>query len=185
MICKRCEKSRIQLDGTLAVEEAERAIRAWCKKHIGEELPVTCSKDPGMIELWDDRTFNPRTSLLKPMDIFPTDRRFLGQLNDRLVLAYANAEGHIYVPEMILIVGYFDIIDVKTVRMLIKARAEYGTVTCAVYLDGKKKLCNSVVERIEVLQEFQCVDEVIAIVPGDEDRLMATCDGYIQWEASE
>ena len=33
----------------------ERCIRAWCKKHIGQELSVTCKKDFGMIELWDDR----------------------------------------------------------------------------------------------------------------------------------
>src|SRR5271169_615604 len=37
------------------VGRVERSIRAWCKKHIGQELPVTCRKDFGMIELWDDR----------------------------------------------------------------------------------------------------------------------------------
>lgn len=31
------------------------AIRAWCKEHIGCELPITCEKDYNMIELWDDR----------------------------------------------------------------------------------------------------------------------------------
>lgn len=30
-------------------------IQAWCKQHIGQELEVTCAKDYGMIELWDDR----------------------------------------------------------------------------------------------------------------------------------
>lgn len=36
--------------------EAERAaIQDWCEKHIGQRLAVTCSKDFGMIELWDDR----------------------------------------------------------------------------------------------------------------------------------
>ena len=30
-------------------------IHAWCLTHIGELLPVTCSKDFGMVELWDDR----------------------------------------------------------------------------------------------------------------------------------
>lgn len=30
-------------------------IHAWCREHIGVELPVVCSKDYGMIELWDDR----------------------------------------------------------------------------------------------------------------------------------
>ena len=30
-------------------------IRKWCRKYVGCELPVTCKKDFGMIELWDDR----------------------------------------------------------------------------------------------------------------------------------
>jgi hypothetical protein len=30
-------------------------IKKWCLKHIGCELPITCVKDYGMIELWDDR----------------------------------------------------------------------------------------------------------------------------------
>jgi hypothetical protein len=30
-------------------------IQEWCKEHIGQVLPVTNEKDPGMIELWDDR----------------------------------------------------------------------------------------------------------------------------------
>lgn len=30
-------------------------VEAWCLQHIGQILPVTCSKDYGMIELWDDR----------------------------------------------------------------------------------------------------------------------------------
>jgi hypothetical protein len=35
--------------------EAEAAIQAWCRTHLGVALPVTCMKDFGMIELWDDR----------------------------------------------------------------------------------------------------------------------------------
>jgi hypothetical protein len=31
------------------------AIKQWCKKHIGEYLPVTCVKDLDCIEFWDDR----------------------------------------------------------------------------------------------------------------------------------
>lgn len=30
-------------------------IEEWCRKHIGETLPVTNMKDFGMIQLWDDR----------------------------------------------------------------------------------------------------------------------------------
>jgi hypothetical protein len=31
------------------------AIKAWCEKHIGQELAVTDRKDFEMVELWDDR----------------------------------------------------------------------------------------------------------------------------------
>ena len=27
----------------------------WCQAHLGRVLPVTCVKDFGMVELWDDR----------------------------------------------------------------------------------------------------------------------------------
>ena len=30
-------------------------IENWCLEHIGQALPVTCSKDFGMIALYDDR----------------------------------------------------------------------------------------------------------------------------------
>lgn len=30
-------------------------VEQWCLKYLGTILPVTCSKDFGMIELWDDR----------------------------------------------------------------------------------------------------------------------------------
>lgn len=32
-----------------------QAIQEWADKHIGVGLAVTCQKDYGMIELWDDR----------------------------------------------------------------------------------------------------------------------------------
>jgi hypothetical protein len=37
------------------VTAVEECIRQWCEKHVGRALPVTCCKDYGMIELWDDR----------------------------------------------------------------------------------------------------------------------------------
>lgn len=43
--------ARVATGNTLAVA----AIEAWCQEHIGRVLPVTCRKDYGMIELWDDR----------------------------------------------------------------------------------------------------------------------------------
>ena len=35
--------------------EAAKVIRGWCKRYIGAVLPITCIKDYGMIEIWDDR----------------------------------------------------------------------------------------------------------------------------------
>lgn len=35
--------------------EVEQAVKAWCKRHIGQELAVTCVKDYDMTELYDDR----------------------------------------------------------------------------------------------------------------------------------
>lgn len=37
------------------VENVRAHIEAWCVRHVGRVLPVTCQKDYGMIELWDDR----------------------------------------------------------------------------------------------------------------------------------
>lgn len=34
---------------------AVRAIQRWCLEHLGQALIVTCVKDYGMIELYDDR----------------------------------------------------------------------------------------------------------------------------------
>jgi hypothetical protein len=34
---------------------ARQVIEDWTEKHIGTALPVTCMKDFGMVELWDDR----------------------------------------------------------------------------------------------------------------------------------
>ncbi len=42
-----------------------RVIEDWCEQHIGQRLRVTCQKDFGMIELWDDRAVQviPNTGL--------------------------------------------------------------------------------------------------------------------------
>lgn len=42
-------------------------IGLWCKKHLGRVLPVTCTKDYQMIELWDDRAVGviPNTGKIK------------------------------------------------------------------------------------------------------------------------
>lgn len=36
-------------------KQAGNAILSWCKEHIGIPLPITCVKDYGMVEFWDDR----------------------------------------------------------------------------------------------------------------------------------
>lgn len=40
--------------GTINAEVVE-ALDDWMVKHVGQYLPITCSKDFDMIELWDDR----------------------------------------------------------------------------------------------------------------------------------
>jgi len=37
------------------VEPARQAIQAWCLKHLGTTLPVTCEKDQRMFLFYDDR----------------------------------------------------------------------------------------------------------------------------------
>lgn len=41
--------------GVNDVEKQRAEIEAWCVTHLGITLPVTCSKDYEMVELWDDR----------------------------------------------------------------------------------------------------------------------------------
>lgn len=51
--------ARVYDDGTIAgghrATLARGYIRDWCWRELGFELPITCQKDFGMIELWDDR----------------------------------------------------------------------------------------------------------------------------------
>lgn len=52
---------------------AERALAMmvifnWCEEHIGQILPVTCIKDFGMIELWDDRAIQVVPNMGEPLD---------------------------------------------------------------------------------------------------------------------
>ena len=37
------------------VDTITKMIQDWCEEHVGARLPVTCKKDYGMVELWDDR----------------------------------------------------------------------------------------------------------------------------------
>lgn len=47
--------------------DAARAIRAWCQKHLGRVLPITCVKDYAMVELWDDRAVQVRANTGEPV----------------------------------------------------------------------------------------------------------------------
>ena len=55
----RIMTARVYTDGTPArnsdAETSRDRIAEWCIEHLGFRLPVTCTKDYGMIELWDDR----------------------------------------------------------------------------------------------------------------------------------
>ena len=37
------------------VEAITKMIQDWTETHLGKRLPVTCKKDYGMVQLWDDR----------------------------------------------------------------------------------------------------------------------------------
>lgn len=47
------------------------AIQQWCEEHLGEVLPVTCEKDYGMVELWDDRAVQVEANTGRRMDGVP------------------------------------------------------------------------------------------------------------------
>lgn len=48
-------------------DEAEISfIQDWAEKHIGHRLAVTCQKDYGMVELWDDRAVRVRANHGEP-----------------------------------------------------------------------------------------------------------------------
>lgn len=47
--------ARVAETNPIRLRKVTMAIREWCYKHIGQELPVTNCKDYGMIDLYDDR----------------------------------------------------------------------------------------------------------------------------------
>lgn len=49
-------------------ERQQQAIRIglWCKMHLGQMVPVRCSKDFSMRELWDDRAIQVQTNTGRP-----------------------------------------------------------------------------------------------------------------------
>lgn len=63
--------ARASHDGTsprlLEAIEAHRVIAEWCIKHLGYVLPITCTKDFAMIELWDDRAVQVEPNTGRPI----------------------------------------------------------------------------------------------------------------------
>lgn len=61
-------------------QDVVRHIEAWCLKHVGQVLPVTCVKDFSMDELWDDRAVqvlsNTGLTFRHPVPIWKMWRRF-------------------------------------------------------------------------------------------------------------
>ena len=54
--------SKTTRDTTKDVEQQRIAIENWCSKYLGRRLEVTCEKDYGMIQLWDDRAVTVQTN---------------------------------------------------------------------------------------------------------------------------
>lgn len=59
----RIVTARASAPDTQVLAQQVAMIADWCREHLGEILPVTCTKDLRMIELWDDRavTVEPNT----------------------------------------------------------------------------------------------------------------------------
>jgi len=51
----------------------ERLIKKWSKEHLGQELEVTCVKDLGMIELWDDKAMRVELNTGKLISLRPEE----------------------------------------------------------------------------------------------------------------
>lgn len=49
--------------------QAAVCIQDYCHEHIGVVLPITCVKDYGMVELWDDRAVQVHPNLGTPVDL--------------------------------------------------------------------------------------------------------------------
>ena len=63
--------ARVSHNGTpeRMVEAQHALIRVmdWCEQHFGRTLPVTCTKDFAMVELWDDRAVQVHANIGEPV----------------------------------------------------------------------------------------------------------------------
>jgi hypothetical protein len=51
-----------------SADDIRSIIQDWTYRHFGVRLPVTCTKDYGMIELWDDRAVQIEPNTGRRMD---------------------------------------------------------------------------------------------------------------------
>lgn len=68
--------ARVAVRDLDVVAMVERAVRAWCLRHVGCELPITCMKDGRMKWLYDDRaiTVEADTGIVLTVDRETLDR---------------------------------------------------------------------------------------------------------------
>jgi hypothetical protein len=58
----------VTCEGIQEATVAREAIHRWCEYYLGRRLPVTCMKDYGMVELWDDRAVQVEANTGRRMD---------------------------------------------------------------------------------------------------------------------
>ena len=86
------------------------AIQDWCLEHLGLPLPVTCEKDLGMVELWDDRCH--------PVELNTGRDRLEVQGIDGLLMAIAKAQSFLNGKEPLDVEQTRDVVNlVERIRM--------------------------------------------------------------------
>jgi hypothetical protein len=73
--------------------DAQQLIEAWCVEHIGQILPITCMKDFGMIELWDDRCVRVIPNEGNPC--CPVERKYISSTTEDSVCRLCEGKGEI------------------------------------------------------------------------------------------
>ncbi len=59
--------ARVAQPGRLVRGLIEKALKAWCLTHIGQELEITNEKDMDMLEFWDDRAVQVKMNTGEPV----------------------------------------------------------------------------------------------------------------------
>lgn len=63
----RIMTARVGGGSAVAVMQQRDAIEDWCVHHLGQALPVTCTKDFRMLCLWDDRAVSVEDNTGRPL----------------------------------------------------------------------------------------------------------------------